>query len=513
MTTTLLLGPPGTGKTTSLLDAVERELDRGVAPDRIGFVTFTRRAAEEAVRRAGARFNLQRKQLPYFRTLHSLCFRQLGLSGGDVLDGDRLRRDFADYARVEVRGRWSEEDGTFNGYAEGDRLLFMEHLARVRGITLRAQYEQDNDGLGWDKVVRVSYDLARFKDEYGVLDYTDMLSEFARQNNPPRLEALFVDEAQDQSRLQWDVVHCLSREVPRLTIAGDDDQAIYRWAGADVEEMIALRAEARVLGQSYRCPREVQALAIRLLAFIRGPRRLKEWRAREGEGQVERTSSLRSVDLGGAWGEDEAQPVLILARNEYVLRERVEPELRERGIIYEHGGRVSVRPSTLDAVVSWEELRAGKSVPVSSVLRVYNLMTAGRGVERGSKELPGFDRGERAPPVTLEDLVQRGGLRTRALWHEALDRIPRAEVSYMLSALRHGEKLRARPRVRISTIHGAKGGEARHVVLFKEMANRTAREMEYNPDDELRVWYVAVTRAREHLTLVGSETRNEVPWL
>jgi DNA helicase-2/ATP-dependent DNA helicase PcrA len=94
-----------------------------------------------------------------------------------------------------------------------------------------------------------------------------------------------------------------------------------------------------------------------------------------------------------------------------------------------------------------------------------------------------------------------------------MDRLPRDDVSYIIKARQRGEKLKARPRVRISTIHSAKGGEADHVVLFKEVARRTARETEQNPDPERRVQYVAVTRAKEKLTIVESAGPEECSWL
>ena len=70
----IVLGPPGTGKTTKLLNLVEQYMQSGVPPDRIGYFAFTRRAATEAIDRACAKFNLTKKELPYFRTLHSLAF-------------------------------------------------------------------------------------------------------------------------------------------------------------------------------------------------------------------------------------------------------------------------------------------------------------------------------------------------------------------------------------------------------------------------------------------------------
>jgi len=116
----------------------------------------------------------------------------------------------------------------------------------------------------------------------------------------------------------------------------------------------------------------------------------------------------------------------------------------------------------------------------------------------------------------MRDLRDGWGLRVdpALLWHDALDRMPASDMSYMLAALKRGEKLRGKtPRVRLSTIHSAKGGEADHVVLMKEMAARTHQEMAVRPDDERRVWYVGVTRARERLTVVSSRTRLECPWV
>ena len=507
--TEIILGPPGTGKTTTLLAQVEAELSRGVAPDRIGFVTFTRRAAEEAVSRACAKFELTRDDLPYFRTLHSLCFRALGLGRGDVLDGKRLKEDFAAHAGLKITGRWTD-DGTLSGYELGDRLLFRENLARVRQISLREQYDLDSDGLPWRELERASRALVDFKGQQGLLDYTDMLSRFVEEASPPRLDVLFVDEAQDLSRLQWSVVRMLATTTRRVVVAGDDDQAIYAWAGADAAHLVDMEGDARVLGQSWRCPYEVQALGLNIIEPI-AKRRPKEWAPREGGGQVSRAASFEEVQVSEDWGDADVQPVLVLARNEYVLRGEVEPELRLRGVLYERNGALSVGGGLLKAIINWEDLRAGREVSVKEALRAYEWMTSGKGVARGHKKLPGFSEEE---VVSLGALQAKGGLLTTSIWHEALDRVPRDEMSYVLACLRAGEKLRhPHPRVRISTIHGSKGGEARHVVLFREMARRTFREMEADPDSERRCWYVGVTRARERLTVVGGRTRQECPWL
>ena len=65
-----------------------------------------------------------------------------------------------------------------------------------------------------------------------------MLEQFLIKGDIPTLDVMFVDEAQDLSPLQWAVVRKLAERAKRIYVAGDDDQAIYKWAGADVDYLI-----------------------------------------------------------------------------------------------------------------------------------------------------------------------------------------------------------------------------------------------------------------------------------
>ena len=65
----IILGPPGTGKTTTLLNIVEGSLKRGVPPEKIAYLAFTRKAANEAQERAMVQFGFDADRFPFFRTL------------------------------------------------------------------------------------------------------------------------------------------------------------------------------------------------------------------------------------------------------------------------------------------------------------------------------------------------------------------------------------------------------------------------------------------------------------
>ena len=91
---TIVLGPPGTGKTETLLGKVEDHL-KETDPNKIGFFAFTQKAAYEARDRAMKKFDYTEDDLPYFRTLHSLAFRRLGIKKENVMQ----KRHYQDFGK------------------------------------------------------------------------------------------------------------------------------------------------------------------------------------------------------------------------------------------------------------------------------------------------------------------------------------------------------------------------------------------------------------------------------
>lgn len=91
MDVTKIFGPPGTGKTTRLLEIMERELAAGIPPERLAYLTFTVAARREAKQRAVERFGFTYEQLTWFRTLHSAAYRVLGINERQMLSADDLQ--------------------------------------------------------------------------------------------------------------------------------------------------------------------------------------------------------------------------------------------------------------------------------------------------------------------------------------------------------------------------------------------------------------------------------------
>jgi DNA helicase-2/ATP-dependent DNA helicase PcrA len=486
----IIYGPPGTGKTTTLLGIVEDALSQGVPPNRIGFVSFTKKAVREAAERASTRFKIPERSFPYFRTLHSMAFHRLGLRPDAVMSHKHFR-EFAKIVKIPVTGFFSTDEGSSAGYAKGDRMLFLENLARLRCIPLEQQWREESEDIPWFEMDRTARAFVNYKHSNALCDFTDMIAEYVRRDASPPLDLLVVDEAQDLSTLQWKMVDLMSREAGETVIAGDDDQAIFRWAGADVQQFISLEGEKRVLQQSYRIPRAVHDLSDKLLKYIRdGNRAEKSWASREEEGEVHFHRKITSVDMStGSW--------LVLARNTYIL-EQAEEKLKSEGYIYEIKGKPAVDPSVIEGIKLYESVRSGKTVSGTEMEAILKLKLSTQRLSKEFKERRGetFDKSSRLPGITFD-----------RIWHETLDAIPLQDRVYIVAARKRGEKVTKTPRIKLSTIHGAKGGEADNVVLFTDVADRTFKQMHgLGLEDEARVFYVGATRARSALHIVYPET-------
>lgn len=487
MSTLKVFGPPGSGKTTYLLNVVDKELQAGTHSTKIGYFAFTRKAATEARDRALVKFpNLNGKHdFPWFRTLHSLAYQCLGVQRKDMMQAENFR-EFSAETGLEIKVSSGDEDFIVNS----DHPILNEiNIARIRGEDLRAHYDRSGITIEWYHFEYVERAYRQYKSRTGLMDFTDLLESLLEvPERLPTLDALIIDEAQDLSRIQWRLVFELAKRSQRLFLAGDDDQALYSWAGADVESFLKHHGEILVLDQSYRVPAKVHTLANTIVKRIR-TRQPKVWQPRSDPGSVTFYNHFEHVDVSnGDW--------LILAATNYMLND-VHFWLISQGLLFERHGSRSVPESVLSAVQAWEQLRKGAAIPGNSVRNLYKFL--GTNVKRGFKSLLGLSEDA---IYTMDVLKRDYGLLTDDIWHKALVMIAEDKRRYIIAMLRRGIKVTGRPPIRLSTIHGAKGGEADHVLLLTDLSSKFSQEQARNPDNINRILYVAVTRARQGLHVV-----------
>ena len=181
---TIVLGPPGTGKTETLLTKVEEYL-KETAPDKIGYFAFTRKAAHEARDRFLEAFpHLSKKDIKHFRTLHSFAFRYLGLQEENVMQEEHYKI-IGEECKLRIKYA-AYEKNDFNGiFTSNSEYLNLINLARVRNISVLDQLDR-NEHLGKierDKIEIVSKHIDDYKSNYDLIDYNDMIEKFINEMN------------------------------------------------------------------------------------------------------------------------------------------------------------------------------------------------------------------------------------------------------------------------------------------------------------------------------------------
>ena len=483
---TIVLGPPGTGKTTTMLNKVDHHL-KETDPNRIGYFAFTQKAAYEARDRAMEKFNLSEDDLPYFRTLHSLAFRRLGIRKENVMQSHHYQDlgkkiDFpVDYLEYD-----DEEGGIFTTKSDYLRIL---QLAKLRNISFEKQYDlqEHTQDVEFEKLRILAHELERYKKEYNLIDFNDMILKFIKSDASPAFDVVFIDEAQDLSLMQWDMAKSIWNKSGDSYIAGDDDQAIFRWAGADVDSFIAQKGKFLNLTESFRVPRKIHDLALNLIGRVSN-RLEKNWSPRLSEGSLTRHPDFDHIDMSkGEW--------LVLARTKFMLND-LEEVLYRKGLFYKNKFKRSYEQDLYDSITNWEKLRQGASLEYDKIEKIFSFMSP-RNLQK--EKMFGMVKDSF---YNLTQLKKDFGLLTQAVWYEALDDASSRKIEYIRKMRSNNEQLSKKPRILLSTIHGVKGGEAQNVVLLSDLSLNTQKGYERNPDDENRLFYVGATRTKENLHIV-----------
>ena len=484
-----ILGPPGCGKTTRLLEYLQREIESGTPPERIAFLTFTRAARLEALQRTSQ----TEKTIPYLKTIHSICYHQLAVGKDQIVRPEDLR-SFGLRLGIKMTGAeldpWIEEfERTSEMPTSADVLLQINHKGRHLKKQLKDSLIDAPQDIDYKFAKWFTQAYHKWKETYGKLDYTDLLIEYKQYGKPLDIDVLIIDEAQDLSPLQWDVVNVLGANRKRGYFAGDDDQAIFNWAGADSSVFQNLEAdEVEVLDQSHRVSKAVYNEAMKIAARIK-TRLKKEYKPTESEGKVTNEGFLGNMNF------DEKS--YILFRNHYRGNE-IGSMLRNSYTPYIGKGSPLRSVDVRVAVLAWYQLLAKGEAPTEHIKKMIKYCDEdwlAPGIFTKVKEHQKLTKDQ----VFLEVPASLGK------WPVVLNNIPIKDVLANMIR-RYGFVKTALPRVELLSIHQSKGRESHTIIIDTEMSRAVWQNYMTNPDDEHRVWYVAVTRAKENVRTLFADS-------
>ncbi|GGI94928.1 hypothetical protein GCM10008995_01440 [Halobellus salinus] len=568
-TVTRLFGGPGSGKTTAPLDRVDELLEREDVTIRdILVVSYTRAAAAEVRERLAERLGVSPRSLKgNVATMHAKAYELLDLSRGDVV-GEDDKQEFCEEYGVEFEdeyggaGRRTARSTTIGNkiiatsqwlqrtrrdVADWYDVPFQWNVEEVRlppevdpnaqeGNKYTPTWPSDDDRVDVPEVIRA---WRSYKSDHGLVGFADMLERVKQRSLVPHVDHLVIDEFQDITTLQYDAYEEWKPHMDRVLIAGDDDQVVYAWQGADPNLLLdADRDEDVVLPNSYRLPSRVLSVVNREIRHIDN-RQEKDLKPRKEGGTVEGIESPSMLDLARnvrytiEQGDDD-ETIMVLFRARYQLFQFID-EFLPLGMPFSALTDQRMWTDRLTQYVrAVEALDAGAELDGLQARRLADMLQESAFGTNDRDELfdhiDELEEGSDADDLT-ELTVDPDTISEFAPFAPGTDSagdMLRKVTSFQRNSVEayfDGEYRGMDPsRVRIGTIHSAKGREADHVFVATDLTEKVVEQMAASVDDaevpgveeftaktdpvplltdnERRVFYVGMSRARERLVLL-----------
>ena len=512
--TDIILAGPGVGKTTELLRRINNALADGVAPDSIAFFSFSTTAVNEGLERITKTKEYLKGQFRFFRTLHSMAMFVLGYTANQVMSVS-LKFKFAKEANLKL----APVSNFYNARrmpTPDDVLLDSIDNARQRNMSIRDYWVQNHiEDVSASYAEQIADMYQKFKLAHGVIDFTDMICLANKMEwEPPYFDFVFIDEAQDLSTQQWLFVEKLVKNTKRTVIVGDEKQAIAGYAGADPDYFLSIKGNIYTLTQSYRVPETIYKLArkvekkmIKTRNVLWKPRALEEGETVPGEIIRIHDLPLREMRIG-KW--------LILTRTNAQLADFKDYMLRycdDIAAAFTIDGKPPIDLDIFKAINIFEVMSLDPRASKFDFIEIEEDDNKQRINQKQTfiKMLKKFMSSSEPYTTNLDPTFMHRF--SYANWSEAFDKVPYNEKKYImriLPAYRKNPNIFNNVNIKLSTIHSAKGTEADNVILLNNLTNQVYNNWEQDretKDDELKVLFVAITRARKRLYILTSENR------
>ena len=541
-----IFGPPGTGKTFTLVERLQEHLNKNCPFDQTLTVSFTKVAARHIKKRIQKKNNYKfnDNELRHsVRTIDSYLMRKL-----DYPDICYPVHFLTEFYQIK-KDKEINEDKKRNFYA-AMKIIEMGRITLEDGIENILKYydSQKQIDIGRKFLIQVAESYKNYKKNHQKMDWVDV--KYKGLQDKIKFDhniVLMIDEAQDFNRLEWLVVNKLVAVSKNIYIAGDDDQAIYRFKGGDVKTFLKYPFDKKtVLKKSPRLNKKIWDLAEKIIHLIPKEERqekqytptnenkynmphcglIHEFRNKESFEKNYLNMEITDPEVDIHW--------LFLSRNndekdrrysnenynwsQILAKNNLTWEIIEKPNGVNRGAERSTTPNVpidqLQHIETWTMLQKGDRILGEKIKEFIKPIPASLFRDRKKNSLIKTDS-----IILKTGQYNYGDLKSKfyfeaninAPWDEILTLKPRNGteenykdyIQYLKNIVENGNYKNSK-RILLSTIHGAKGLESANTVLncdWPRLPYETYCRGKKDRDEELRVFYVGVTRTKYNLFL------------
>jgi len=515
--TILVLSGAGTGKTRVIISRFIKMIENDCPSSRILCITFSNKAANEIIKRL-EEFDIINPQ--WVGTFHSICFKLLQIYGN--LKPNTSIIDEYDQKKIAEKLNIEESLKNIQNFKEGLQVIkdkiFLESYEKYQ------DYIEKNNYLDFGEIILRTLDILEKNPEI-------------KEKIQERFEYIMVDEYQDTSKLQDKFIQLINRK--NLFCVGDDDQSIYSWRGACIENILKFSQNYKDvkifrLEQNYRCSQPILTVANHLINQNKSRIQKQIWCENPGQTVLVCSTKNEGDIIAKEILKLQNESVGILVRTTSLVK-NIENSLIKFNINYKilGGLRFFEKPEIKTAIAY---LKVIFLEDILSIERVLQFPKKGIGQVKIQKILELLSNGSTLISALISvGQIEFANLLTywqsiktqsptkvlRIIWEESgcadffedkqdnfqilLNKIENfSSISHFLESF-FSMDVENEEKVSIMTVHGSKGLEFDNVFipgLIEGVFPNAKTLSEGSIEEERRLAYVAITRAKKKLVLL-----------